>query len=129
LNDFSKCLFELIARVFNHCSSAPFQYRTVFTRHEPKEYALPHIIDAPVDVELSADGDPRAFIWNRFEHTVIGQPQAVFKRTRWWEDQGTPTRIDTELWRLDASRGDEEQHRYDLRRGTDGSWVLALDWG
>ncbi|WP_158252965.1 MULTISPECIES: hypothetical protein [unclassified Cryobacterium] len=53
----------------------------------------------------------------------------MFKRTRWWENEGTPTRIDTELWRLDASRGGEEQHRYDLRRGTDGSWTLALDWG
>ena len=91
---------------------------------------MPQIIDAVVDVELSIDGDPRAFIWNRFEHTVIGQPQAIFTRTRWWENGGgVPSRIDTELWRLDASRGDEEQHRYDLRRDTDGSWVLALDWG
>lgn len=91
---------------------------------------MPQIIDVPVDVELSADGDPRAFIWNRFEHIVIGQPQAIFTRTRWWESpSGIPPRIDTELWRLDASRGDEEQHRYDLRRDTDGSWVLALDWG
>ena len=91
---------------------------------------MPQIIDAVVDVELSVDGDPRAFIWNRFEHTVIGQPQAIFTRTRWWEHaDGVPSRIDTELWRLDASRGDEEQHRYDLRRDTDGSWVLALDWG
>ena len=91
---------------------------------------MPQIIDAVVDVELSVDGDPRAFIWDRFEHTVIGQPQAIFTRTRWWEGAGgVPSRIDTELWRLDASRGDEEQHRYDLRRDIDGSWVLALDWG
>ncbi|MCY7286970.1 MAG: hypothetical protein LH624_01630 [Cryobacterium sp.] len=47
----------------------------------------------------------RAFIWNRFEHTIIGQPQAVRTRTSWWENAGTPTRIDTELWRVDASRG------------------------
>lgn len=90
---------------------------------------MPQIIDARVDVELTSEGDPRAFVWNRFEHTVIGQPQAVFKRTRWWENAGAPTRIDTELWRLDASRGGEEQHRYDLRRGADGAWTLALDWG
>ncbi|TFB94111.1 MULTISPECIES: hypothetical protein [Cryobacterium] len=90
---------------------------------------MPQIIDTQVDVELSADGDPQAFIWNRFEHTIIGQPQAVFTRTRWWENDGVPLRIDTELWRVDASRGDEEQHRYDLRRDVDGSWVLALDWG
>jgi hypothetical protein len=90
---------------------------------------MPQIIDTRVDVELSADGDPRAFTWDRFEHTIIGQPQAVFSRTRWWENDGVPTRIDTELWRVDASRGGEEQHRYDLRRAGDGSWVLALDWG
>lgn len=93
------------------------------------QISFPRIIDARVDVELSADGDPRSFIWNRFEHTVIGQPQAVFSRTSWWENDGVPTRIDTELWRLDASRGGEEQHRYDLRHDVDGSWVLALDWG
>ena len=66
---------------------------------------MPQIIDATVQVELSADGDPRAFVWDRFEHTVVGQPQAVFTRTRWWENTGTPTRIDTELWRLDAAKG------------------------
>jgi hypothetical protein len=38
-------------------------------------------------------------------------------------------RIDTELWRVDASRGGEEQRRHDLRRDADGTWVLALDWG
>ena len=90
---------------------------------------MPQIIDSPVDVVLGAGGDPRAFIWNRFEHTVVGQPQAVFKRTRWWENGGAPVRIDTELWRLDASRGGEDQRRYDLRHDDDGSWVLALDWG
>ncbi|MBG6059981.1 hypothetical protein RCH16_003438 [Cryobacterium sp. MP_M5] len=89
---------------------------------------MPQIIDTRVDVELSADGDPCAFVWNRFEHTIIGQPQAIFTRTRWWETPGTPTWIDTELWRVDASRGGEEQHRYDLKRDADG-WILALDWG
>ncbi|MFO7691244.1 MAG: hypothetical protein R6W83_11960 [Cryobacterium sp.] len=90
---------------------------------------MPQIIDTEIDVVLTSDGDPKAFIWNRFEHTVIGQPQAMFTRTRWWEKAGAPARIDTELWRLHASRGGEEQHRYDLRRDLDGSWVLALDWG
>jgi len=90
---------------------------------------VPEIIDKPVQVELTEDGDPSSFILDRFEHTILGQPQAIFKRTFWWETAGSPTRIDTELWRIDASRGGEQQHRYDLRRDADGSWVLALDWG
>ena len=44
---------------------------------------MPQIIDTAVQVELSPDGDPMAFVWDRFEHTIIGQPQAVFTRTRW----------------------------------------------
>jgi len=95
---------------------------------------MPQIIDTTVQVELSPGGDPRAFVWDRFEHTIIGQPQAVFTRTRWWEDSsekstGAPIRIDTELWRVDAAKGGEDQHRYDLRHDADGTWVLALDWG
>ena len=90
---------------------------------------MPQIIDTEVQVELSADGDPQVFVWDRFEHTIIGQPQAVFTRTRWWENDGTPTRIDTELWQVDAARGDEDQHRYDLRHDADGTWVLSVDWG
>jgi hypothetical protein len=85
-------------------------------------------------VDLSADGDPTAFVLDRFEHTIIGQPQAIFLRGRWWEQGSVPNRIDVELWRVDAVRagltaGGEEQHRYDLRRDADGTWVLALDWG
>jgi hypothetical protein len=95
---------------------------------------MPEIIDTPVVVELSSAGDPRAFTWDRFEHTIVGQPQAIFSRTHWWaNDQSFGmkdlNRIDTELWRVDASRGGEEQRRYDLRRDADGTWVLALDWG
>lgn len=95
---------------------------------------MPRIIDKPVTVDLSAAGDPAAFFLDRFEHTIIGQPQAIFTRTRWWEQGSTPKRIDSELWRVDAVKagmaaGGEEQHRYDLRRDADGTWVLALDWG
>ena len=90
---------------------------------------MPRNIDVIVDVILAKNGDPAAFIWDRFEHTVIGQPQAIFTRRPWWETTRVPTLIDTELWRLDASRGDAVQHRYDLRRDADGSWVLAVDWG
>ena len=90
---------------------------------------MPQIVDSPVEVVLADNGDPTAFIWDRFEHTVIGQPQAIFTRRSWWETAAIPTLIDTELWRLDASRGDAPQHRYDLRRDADGSWVLAVDWG
>ena len=90
---------------------------------------MPNIIDTRVDVVLADNGDPSAFIWNRFEHTVLGQPQAIFQRKSWWESAAIPRFVDNELWRLDASRGGEEQHRYDLRRDSDGTWVLALDWG
>jgi hypothetical protein len=95
---------------------------------------MPGIIDKPVEVELSPTGDPHAFIWDRFEHVIVGQPQAIFSRTHWWaNDQSygmrSLNRIDTEVWRVDASRGGEEQRRYDLRRDADGTWVLALDWG
>ena len=90
---------------------------------------MPSIIDKRVDVVLADNGDPLAFIWDRFEHTVIGQPQAIFQRHSWWEDASIPKYVDTELWRLDASRGGDEQRRYDLRRDFDGNWVLALDWG
>jgi hypothetical protein len=69
---------------------------------------MPEIIDTPVVVELSPAGDARAFIWDRFEHTVGGQPQAIISRTHWWaNDQSYGmkilNRIDTELWRVDAS--------------------------
>ena len=90
---------------------------------------MPQIVDSPVEVVLADNGDPTAFIWDRFEHTVIGQPQAIFTRRSWWETAAITTLIDTELWRLDASRGGAVQHRYDLRRDADGSWVLAVDWG
>lgn len=90
---------------------------------------MPRIIDKRVDVVLAENGDPSVFIWNRFEHTVVGQPQAIFQRHSWWENTSIPKYVDSELWRLDASRGGEEQHRYDLRRNLDGTWVLALDWG
>lgn len=91
--------------------------------------AGPTKVDTPIEVTVADNGDPTSFIWDRFEHTILGQPQAIFRRTRWWEQGSTPERIDTELWRVDASRGGEEQHRYDLRRNTDGTWLLALDWG
>ena len=90
---------------------------------------MPRIVDATVDMTVGANGDPESFIWDRFEHTVLGQPQAMFARHDWWESPTIPTFIDTELWRLHASRGGEEERRYDLRKHADGRWVLALDWG
>lgn len=94
------------------------------------EITGPTRLDTVVEVIVNPDGDPTSFIWDRFEHIILGQPQAIFRRTKWWETGQAPTRIDTELWRIDASRGGEEpQHRYDLRRDADGTWVLALDWG
>ena len=85
-------------------------------------------LDEPVTVELSDGGDPVAFIWDRFEYTVVGQPQVVFTRTRWWETEAVPDHIDTEMWRLDAVRGDGEQRRYELARRGDG-WRLVADLG
>ena len=128
-----------------HCMPAPCQTifaigkcRSLTVSSDSRTYvrikpvgmtAMPCKIDANVDVILADNGDPTAFIWDRFEHTVIGQPQAIFTRRSWWETAAIPTLIDAELWRLDASRGGAVQHRYDLRRDADGSWVLAVDWG
>lgn len=86
------------------------------------------IIDAAVAVDLSVDGDPTAFVWNRFEHRIVGQPQALFTRQPWWMGEASPARIDIETWRVDAARGDEEPTRYDLRRDTEGLWTLAVAW-
>lgn len=86
------------------------------------------VIDAPVTVTLSSAGDPAAFVWDRFEHHVQGQPQALFHRTSWWTGAASPARIDIETWRVDAARGDEEATRYDLRRDPDGRWTLAVAW-
>jgi hypothetical protein len=86
-----------------------------------KEALVPRIIDKPVTVDLTSAGDPAASFLDRFEHTIIGQPQAIFTRTRWWEQGSAPRLFDIELWRVDAVKagvaaGGEEQHRYDLRR-------------
>lgn len=86
------------------------------------------VIDAAVSVTLAANGDPATFIWDRFEYVIVGQPRALFTRTAWWRDAESPARIDTELWRVDAVRDDDEPTRYDLRRDADGRWTLAIAW-
>lgn len=86
------------------------------------------VVDAPVVVSLSTTGDPASFVWDRFEHHVVGQPRALFRRLPWWQGEVSPARIDIETWRVDAARGDEEPVRYDLRRDVDGRWSLAVAW-
>lgn len=106
---------------------------TTYTRliehvFEFRRCGMATIVDEAVDVDLAADGDPLAFVWKRFEHRVIGQPQALFSRQAWWTGDSSPARIDIETWRVDAARGDEEPTRYDLRRDTAGRWTLAVAW-
>lgn len=66
------------------------------------------VVDAAVSVTLADNGDPATFIWDRFEYVIVGQPRALFARTAWWRGAESPARIDTELWRVDAVRDDDE---------------------
>lgn len=86
------------------------------------------VIDAPIDIVLTADGEPASFILNRFEYDIHGQPQAHYSRAPWWNAAAAPDRIDTEYWRVDAGRTIEDLTRYDLRREIDGAWYLAAAW-
>jgi hypothetical protein len=95
---------------------------------ESKGAVVAEIIDDPVAVELSPDGDPATFIWHKFEYVVAGQPQVVFTRTPWWETERLPERIDTERWTLDAARAGDEVRRYQLAHDG-GEWRLVADLG
>jgi hypothetical protein len=85
-------------------------------------------MDSPVEVTLSPEGDPSAFILDRFEYDIVGAPQVYFTRQPWWGNPTAPDRIDSEFWRVDASRPDQELIRYDLRRDPAGAWFLATSW-
>lgn len=93
---------------------------------------MPRQVDEPITVALSPEGEPRRFVWRRFEYEVIGVPQSFFRRTRWWQQPAVRlARIDRELWRVEAtSTGDMADVRtYDLASGPDGEgWRLALEW-
>lgn len=52
-------------------------------------------------------------------------PETVFTRTRQWENEGTPIRIDDGLCRVDAP--DEKSNREDPGRSIDGAWVFTGD--
>lgn len=88
-------------------------------------------LDDPIEVEL-VDELPSVFWWERFAYVVHGLPQAFYRRVqqRWWAGEGDPSRLDTEFWRVSASRDghDGEECLYDLRRDPDG-WRLVLRWG
>lgn len=91
-------------------------------------------LDEPVTVTLAPNGEPRTFVWARFEYEVIGQPQAYHRRddVGWWRRRGDPTRIDRPYWRVEATAtGDAaDAQLYDLARRPDGKgWLLARAWG
>lgn len=90
---------------------------------------MPAKIDEPVTVTLSSEGEPRSFVWRRFEYEIAGVPQAFFQRRAWWQT-GTPTleRIDQELWRVEASCTGDQFVTYDLLHLPDGQWRLQLAW-
>lgn len=93
---------------------------------------MPNRIDEAVDVTLAPNGEPRAFIWRRFEYEVVGVPQAFYRRLAWWQSPGDPSRIDHELWRVEASDTGllDDARTYDLARSPDdaGAWVLETAW-
>ncbi|WP_028244963.1 DUF6504 family protein [Pseudoclavibacter soli] len=94
---------------------------------------MPEKIDEPVTVVLSPEGEPRSFVWRRFEYEITGVPQAFFRRRPWWQPATGPTaavleRIDRELWRVEASCTGDDFLTYDLAREPDGQWRLQLAW-
>lgn len=42
-------------------------------------------LERPIEVTLNEDGEPDAFVLDRFEYEIHGQPQVTFTRTPWWE--------------------------------------------
>ncbi|MFC4245156.1 DUF6504 family protein [Gryllotalpicola reticulitermitis] len=79
---------------------------------------------------LSPDGEPRSFVWRRFEYEVIGQPQSFYQRRNWWRELGSDLlRIDKEFWRVEATCDGDHVASYDLLRLGDGDgWQLMLAW-
>lgn len=91
---------------------------------------MPEKIEEPVAVSLSPEGEPRTFVWRRFEYEVIGQPQSFFQRRKWWREHGRDLlRIDKEFWRVNATCDGDTVATYDLMRlGEDSDWQLILAW-
>lgn len=92
---------------------------------------MPTQVDEPITVTLSPEGEPRAFVWRRFEYEIFGVPQAFFRRRSWWKDAEEPSHIDQELWRVEASSTGtfEDAHTYDIaRHNTPDGWRLSLAW-
>lgn len=94
---------------------------------------MPVRVDEPITVTLSPEGEPRSFVWRRFEYEIIGVPLSFFRRRQWWREKAAEslTQIDDELWRVEASSTGltVDAKTYDIARqsGPEG-WRLALAW-
>lgn len=92
---------------------------------------MPTRVDEPITVSFAVDGEPRSFIWRRFEYEVVGVPQAFFQRRKWWQQQSDLSRIDRAMWRVDATSSGraDDIHTFDLASGPAGEeWILMLAW-
>jgi len=91
---------------------------------------MPREVDEPITVTLSPEGEPRAFVWRRFEYEVLGTPLAFFRRLPWWRTRGSLQRIDQEFWRVEATAtGTMDGARiYELARAGEKGWLLATEW-
>lgn len=91
---------------------------------------MPRRVDEPITVTLSPEGEPRSFVWRRFQYEVIGTPLTFFRRLPWWRTRGSLTRIDEEFWRVEATlTGAAESARiYELARAGEKGWTLFAEW-
>lgn len=92
---------------------------------------MPVRVDEPITVTLSPEGEPRSFVWRRFEYEVFGVPLAFYRRRPWWREQRDLSQIDHELWRVEASPTGvmDDARTYDIARFADeGGWRLAFAW-
>ncbi len=89
---------------------------------------MPRTVGETIAVKVAVDGEPRSFVWARFEYEVLGQPQRFHRRRSWWQERGDLDQIDHELWRVEATADGTHARSYDLLQRPDGEWVLAFEW-
>ena len=97
---------------------------------------MPQRVEEDVDVHESASGEPLSFTWRGFEYEVIGLPQPFFRRRLWWRDSSETmpgqvadlTRIDQQLWRVEATDDGRTTRLYDLLRAPGHRWTLQVAW-